>query len=252
MAIICQRVKMDIGFDLDVVRQRVIELIARHKPQTDLKTVSIAIGKNHAYLQQFLTRGTPRRLPENVRCRLAEYFGIEDEMLLESKILEEQANQPKEPTALSLYDGSTAPDLGIPIVSAIPEVRVAASAGGGSVADYEPLGDNWHFPSQWLRHELHARPSDLKIITIDGNSMEPVLYSGDKVLVDTSRTAPSPPGIFILHDGLGLVAKQIEHVPDSDPPRIRIRSANPDFQVYERTADEVRLIGRVIWFSRRL
>src|SRR3546814_10596925 len=82
--------------------------------------------------------------------------------------------------------------------------------------------------------------------------MEPVLAAGDKVLIDNSRTAPSPPGIFVLHDGLGLVAKQVEYVPNTDPPKLVIKSANDRYQDYERPVDEVTISGRVIWFARRL
>ena len=77
------------------------------------------------------------------------------------------------------------------------------------------------FPRRVAAPWLQARASDLKIISIDGDSMEPVLQGGDKVLIDTSRTAPSPPGIFVLHDGLGLVAKQIEYVPNTEPPSLK-------------------------------
>ena len=36
-----------------------------------LKQASRALGRNDAYLQQYLYRGTPRRLPEQLRLRLA-------------------------------------------------------------------------------------------------------------------------------------------------------------------------------------
>jgi hypothetical protein len=44
------------------------------------------------------------------------------------------------------------------------------------------------------------------------------------VLVDLGRRSPTPPGIFVLHDGMGLVAKRLEYIPNSDPPRVRIIS----------------------------
>jgi hypothetical protein len=40
------------------------------------------------------------------------------------------------------------------------------------------------------------------------------------VLVDLGRRAPTPPGVFVLYDGMGLVAKRVEHIPNSDPPRV--------------------------------
>ena len=35
----------------------------------------------------------------------------------------------------------------------------------------------------------------------------PTLHDGDIVLVDLGRRTPTPPGTFVLHDGMGLVAK---------------------------------------------
>jgi len=82
--------------------------------------------------------------------------------------------------------------------------------------------------------------------------MEPTLLDGDVVLVDLTRKAPTPPGVFVLFDGIGLVAKRIEHMPNSDSPMLRNLSDNPRYSTYERTAEEVHLIGRVVWTARRL
>lgn len=76
--------------------------------------------------------------------------------------------------------------------------------------------------------------------------------SGDRILVDTSQRVPVPPGIFVIWDGLGLVAKRIEHVPHSSPPTVVIRSINPEYATYERHAEDVRIVGRVIWMARKL
>ena len=62
---------------------------------------------------------------------------------------------------------------------------------------------------------------------------QPTLHDGDIVLVDLGRRTPTPPGIFVLHDGMGLVAKRMEHIPNSDPPRVRIISDNPLYKPYD-------------------
>ena len=59
----------------DSAKQRLRDLVAARG--TDLKAVSLAIGKNHAYLAQFITRGVPRRLPEDVREALGSYFSVD-------------------------------------------------------------------------------------------------------------------------------------------------------------------------------
>ena len=226
---------------LDPVRRTLIQLIALRDPPTDLKKASLAIGRNHAYLQQFIQRGTPRRLPEEARHALAAYLGVAESALRDP---EDGPGEGEVPPSMDM------PRFELPGVAAIPEVNVRAAAGAGALVEAEEDGARWHFPLAWLRHELKARPADLRIVTIDGDSMEPVLMSGDKVLIDLSRTVPSPPGIFVLHDGMGLLAKQLERLPNTE--RLSIRSANPRYDSYERPAEEVTIIGRVVWFARRL
>ena len=111
---------------------------------------------------------------------------------------------------------------------------------------------SWSFPELWLRTELRASVSELRIITIDGDSMEGVLRSGDKVIVHIGRTEPSPPGVFILFGGIGLVTKRLEFMEGSDPPTVRISSSNPSYPPYERTVDEINIIGRVVGRWERL
>ena len=82
--------------------------------------------------------------------------------------------------------------------------------------------------------------------------MVPLLEHDDTVMLDYSQTRPSPPGIFILDDGVGLVAKRIEIIPSSKTQILRISSQNPANSIYQRRIDEEHIIGRVVWFARRL
>jgi len=134
----------------------------------------------------------------------------------------------------------------------ITEIDVRASAGSGAFHEgLEEPKTTRLFPDDVICHEFRARPEDLHIVTIDGDSMETMLSSGDRIMVDTSRRVPAPPGIFVIWDGMGIVAKRIEHVPHSDPIKVIIKSLNPEYQTYERNAEEVNIIGRVVWASKR-
>lgn len=66
------------------------------------------------------------------------------------------------------------------------------------------------------------------------------------------RTAPTPPGIFVLLDELGLIAKRLEYVASADPATVPIISDNPIDAPCERSADEVTIIGRIWWFAREM
>lgn len=136
---------------------------------------------------------------------------------------------------------------------AIPSVRVTASMGGGRLVEDSPEnGKPYHFQRAWIRDELKADPAQLRIMHVEGDSMLPTLQDRDIILVDLSRTSPTPPGVFVLFDGMGLVAKRLEFVPTGDPPRVRIVSDNPLYTAYERTADEIRIVGRIRWFAREI
>lgn len=76
--------------------------------------------------------------------------------------------------------------------------------------------------------------------------MEPELWPGQRVMVDVEDKTPSPPGIFVVWDGLGLVMKYVEVVANSEPLRVRISSAHPAFKPYERNIDEAHINGRVV------
>ena len=133
----------------------------------------------------------------------------------------------------------------------IPSVEVTASMGGGTiVANEVAIGEPYHFKSSWIAHRLRANPASLRIMHVEGDSMMPTLQDGDVVLVDLGRALPTPPGIFVLFDGMGLVAKRLEYIPNSDPPCVRIISDNPFYTPYDRTADEIKIIGRIRWFGR--
>ena len=41
---------------------------------------------------------------------------------------------------------------------------------------------------------------------------------------------------------MGLVAKRIEHVPHSDPPKVVFKSLNHGYDSYERLAEEIRVV----------
>ena len=43
-----------------------------------LSSLSVLAGRNVAYLQQFVTRGTPRRLPDDVRLHVAMALDLDE------------------------------------------------------------------------------------------------------------------------------------------------------------------------------
>ena len=67
-----------------------------------------------------------------------------------------------------------------------------------------------------------------------------------------SQPRPPPPGIFILDDGVGLVAKRIEIIPNTTMQMLHISLENSAYSSYQWRIVEVHIIERVIWFAHRL
>ncbi|HSE79325.1 MAG TPA: S24 family peptidase [Alphaproteobacteria bacterium] len=131
-------------------------------------------------------------------------------------------------------------------MATLMELDLRAGAGQVSMIDSERIAAEWHIPADLFRAQTSAPLSALRIITIYGDSMEPALAAGTRVVVDTTDRTPSPPGVFVVYDGLGLVVKRLEHIARSDPARVRLTSDNPKYQPYELTIDEAQIQGRVI------
>lgn len=140
---------------------------------------------------------------------------------------------------------------------AFVSVKLAAprpSMGGGSFIESDDADTDrtYQFRKAWIRNQLGSSPQSLRLLHVEGDSMEPTLKDGDMVLVDMGRKRPSPPGVFVLHDGIGLVAKRIEPIPNSDPPKLRIISDNPVYAPYERLLEEINIVGRIRWYGREM
>jgi phage repressor protein C with HTH and peptisase S24 domain len=125
------------------------------------------------------------------------------------------------------------------------EPTVQIPTGDGSVTAV-PLLSTWKLPKNVLQRRLRGAASSIHIVEHEGDSMEPRIHDGDFVFIDTSRRAPSPPGIFALNDGFGQALKHVELIPNSDPPRVKIIPNNPKYETYERALEETRIVGRYL------
>lgn len=63
----------------DPVRNRLAELVEER--DTSLAALSRLVGKNAAWMQQFMERGTPKALPERERRILSAHFGVAESEL---------------------------------------------------------------------------------------------------------------------------------------------------------------------------
>lgn len=212
----------------DPVRVRLDEMI-RNKGD-DYASISRLLGRNPAYMQQFIKRGVPKRLAEGDRRILARYFGIGEHML----------GGPS--------DAGPTPRAFV----TVPRLSIDASAGPGAVAGVEQPVSALAFRADWLRQVASGGPEKLSVIQVTGDSMLPTLNDGDDILVD-SGDGPDRlrDGIYVLRVDDTLIVKRIAMNPAGR--RFTIRSDNPAYPAWEDcSAASIAVIGRVIWVSRRL
>lgn len=138
------------------------------------------------------------------------------------------------------------------------EVHVAAGMGGDGDAailasqEAGAILGTFAFPRASFREMVPGPAEGVRVIAVRGDSMQPTLWPGQRVMVDVNDKTPSPPGIFVVWDGLALVLKRIELVPGSEPMRVRIMSDNSKYSAYERTVEEAHINGRVIGVWARM
>ena len=238
----------------DPVRERL-----RHQlwqQNVSLAEASLAIGRNKAYLQQYLARGMPRVLSFQDSETLGQLLGCDPATLRHDTL-----PAPKPWKAKKRPPGGA--------LATVPEMEVEAAAGPGAWNDGFVLEKaRWRLPEGMVRHEGDADPECLRILKVRGKSMEPELREGDRLVIDTARRVPAIGELFVLWDGDGLVVKRVEPVrrqpddpgpgpdpgpdPDPGPPRLRLISANPDYPPYTRLADDLHIVGRVLWKVTRM
>lgn len=130
---------------------------------------------------------------------------------------------------------------------------VRAAAGHGALNGHlEKPDDALMFKADWIRFELGARPEDLNLIRVSGDSMEPTLRAGDVVLIDHRAQRPDREGIYILRVGDMLLVKRLQALPGG---QVRVISDNPAFAPWEISIDKIgadmAILGRVVWSGRR-
>ena len=210
-------------------RQLLLELAAQRN--ASLAQLSALIGRNSSYLQQFVRKGSPRKLEETDRRTLARFFGI-DESLLGAP----EENSRALPGKVLRGDWLD-----------VPRLALGASAGPGSLASEEQAIGTFRFSSRWLRAQ-GLDPAMLSAIAVTGDSMEPTLRDGDEILVDRAPRA--------LRDGIHVVrvdeAVLVKRLDMARPGAIALLSDNPAYRPLELAPGEVEVIGRVVWKSGRL
>jgi phage repressor protein C with HTH and peptisase S24 domain len=196
----------------------------------DFAGLSRMLGRNSAYIQQFVRRGVPRRLGENERRKLARYFAVPESML----------GGPAD--IASVADG---------LVS-VKRHPVRVSAGPGALVTEELGNAYFGFDERWLKALTSSPAADLSIVRVEGDSMAPTLDAGDDILVDLGDAVERlRDGIYVLRIEDVVVVKRIAMNPMGRS--VTIQSDNPAYPDWPDCGlDQINCIGRVIWSGRRV
>lgn len=183
-----------------------------------LAALSAMLGRNAAYLQQYVRRGSPRVLGERDRRLLSAYLGVSETVL----------------------GAPAAQDAGF----RIRKLDVAASAGPGALVDGEiALGTD--VIDLALARRLGLKDGQAAIIRVRGSSMEPGLLDGDHIVVNTADRTPSArAAVYVIRIDDAVMVKRVALVggalvATSDNPAA---GAVPDGRIV--------VIGRVVWQMR--
>lgn len=187
-----------------------------------LAAASRRIGRNHAYLQQYVRRGSPRQLSERDRQMLMRMLG------------RPAGDAPGSPARLAVDH------------AAAPMVRIACpwSAPG--------VGYSGFMLDAGIASRLSGGRADcLAAMLADSDAMAPTIRSGDQLLIDTSQCLAERDGLYALPGETAPLIRRISMDPITR--RLNILADNSAYpSQYDHDRRSLTIIGRVIWIGRTL
>ena len=195
----------------------------------DFASLSRMLGRNEAYIQQFIRRGVPKKLREDDRRKLARYFSVSEAIF---------GGPPDEAGADGLVSVNRHP--------------VSVSAGPGAIPSREVGQPYFAFDDRWLKRLTGTPASQLSIVRVQGDSMAPTLNEGDDILIDTADCGERlRDGIYVLRVDDSLVVKRLALHPQGRS--VTVQSDNPAYPDWpDCSLSDVHCIGRVIWSGRKV
>ncbi len=197
---------------------------------TSQNRLAILLGINRAGITQAKKKGS---VPDKWILELYRKYGINPDWI----------ETGKGKIFITERDGS----IIVPEYKSAPHVKARLCAGDGSFEVDENIRDYWMFRTDWLKSK--GVTSDMILIDVYGNSMEPELKDGDTVLIDTSRKEILAGSIYAVGIDDTIMVKRIE----KHPGKLVLISDNKDYEplyLKKSEMDSVRIIGKVVWISR--
>jgi len=213
---------------MDAARSAIVSRVA--ELGLSLSELSLKVGKNHAYFQQFIRRGVPNRLPEEVRGRVAEILGIDERVLKE---LSSSSVRFMQLTAEPRY-----------LTRGAGWIPVYGHAVGGKDGEFILSGNQ---VSEVLAPPYLSHVPDAYAVYVVGDSMEPRYFAGEAVFVNPRL--PISRGSFVVAQiSQGHEAEPSAYVKrfvSQDTKRLRLEQYNPK-KILEFSMSTVAAIHRIV------
>lgn len=205
-----------------------------------LAKISLGIGKNVAYLQQYLKKGSPVRLPEEQRKKLALILEVDEQELTDIPIT---SPIPAHITGTNAI-ASKISSIFIKKDEVIIDVIDATACCGDGIENLpEKVCGHWKLPLNEFKSITAGNPDNIKMLRVQGDSMQPTINEGDWVWVDVSNNYVSSDGIYLLRMATGLAVKRLQ----SGLSNIVIKSDNSSYSDITAEVGEINIIGKVVY-----
>lgn len=206
--------------------------------------------KEKSYISQLLKGTGP--FGERAARRLESVYGMGEGYLDEAPGLapplhargpERRHSDSQQSNVFALHPDDDLPDQ----VVYVPESKIEFSAGPGSAAGFEIVEDNEPatYRLSWFQ-KYGINPERVRRFRVSGDSMEPMLFAKDTILVNLDETHVVDGHLYAIRYGDELRVKFLSRRLDGT---VILRSANPLYKPEELSpelaSEHVTVIGRV-------
>lgn len=218
------------------VKARVGELI--REKGLSLNSLSLQFGKSGTYLHKFINFDSPKRLDEEVRMKLAAILEVDEQELTDLPITPTPAHM----AGVSLIADKIASLFNKEDIVTIDMVDATACCGDGVENLPEKICGHWRLPLAEFKSLASGNPNDIKMLRVQGDSMQPTINEGDFVWVDISNNFVGSDGIYLIRMATGLAVKRLQ----AGLSNVVIKSDNPTYSDITAEVGELKIVGRVI------
>lgn len=217
-----------------------------------LRRMSIDLGLNESYFQQFVTYGRPTFVEGKILAQACAYLGVDDALFTPSALMLQEPKFGDESFAISGHHSSTARRSNDSPLVVLPCYDLAQKFdGNGNWRDERFQAQHMTFSRQMLQFITNSHPEDLVLVRVGSDSMSPTLGKGDCAMIDCGRRRANEDGIYAIMHESHMLVKRVS----IDPVRkqVTLSHDNPAYPAArEFSLVDIQVEGRVVWTAKKL